>query len=129
MVRCAPPTLLGEAASWPLQRGAGEGGGAAAGDYSILYYSRIYCTILYHTIPYHTILYYLYYRQRAAPAGRAQVNVPERDPARGGGGGGSEGVRDFKETVYPFFESDTLIPECLFVLCLVVQRFFESRDV
>ena len=35
-------------------------------------------------------------------------------------------IRDFKDTVYPFFESDTLFLEC-FVLFLVVERFFESR--
>ena len=29
-------------------------------------------------------------------------------------------VRDFKDTVDPFFESDTLFLECLFVLVLVV---------
>ena len=29
----------------------------------------------------------------------------------------------------PFFESDTLFLEYVFVLCLVVSRFFESRDV
>ena len=29
-------------------------------------------------------------------------------------------VRDFKDTVYPFFESDTLFLECCFVLFLVV---------
>ena len=28
--------------------------------------------------------------------------------------------RDFKDTVYPFFESDTLFLECCVVLCLVV---------
>ena len=38
-------------------------------------------------------------------------------------------VRDFKDTLCPFFESDTLFLECCFVLCLVVWRFFESRDV
>ena len=32
----------------------------------------------------------------------------------------TEDVRDFKDTVYPFFESDTLFLECLFVLFLVV---------
>ena len=31
--------------------------------------------------------------------------------------------------MYPFFESDTLFLEWVFVLCLVVQRFVESRDV
>ena len=36
---------------------------------------------------------------------------------------------DFKDTVYPLFESDTLFLECVCVLFLVVQRFFESRDV
>ena len=36
---------------------------------------------------------------------------------------------EFKDAVHPFFESDTLLLECLFVLCLVVWRFFESRDV
>ena len=35
----------------------------------------------------------------------------------------------FKNTVYPFFESDTLFLECLFVSSLVALRFFESRDV
>ena len=29
-------------------------------------------------------------------------------------------IRDFKDTVYPLFESDTLFLEWLFVLCLVV---------
>ena len=29
-------------------------------------------------------------------------------------------VRDFKDTAYPLFESDTLFLECLFVSCLVV---------
>ena len=29
-------------------------------------------------------------------------------------------IRDFKDTVYPFFESDTWFLECLFVLFLVV---------
>ena len=28
-------------------------------------------------------------------------------------------IRDFKDTVYPFFESDTVFLECLFVLCLI----------
>ena len=37
--------------------------------------------------------------------------------------------RDFTDTVYPFFESDTLFLEFMFVLFLVVSRFFESRDV
>ena len=32
----------------------------------------------------------------------------------------SKVVRDFKDTVYPFFESDTLFLECVFVLLLVV---------
>ena len=31
--------------------------------------------------------------------------------------------------IYLLFESDTLILECLFILLLVVERFFESRDV
>ena len=31
--------------------------------------------------------------------------------------------RDFKETVYPLFESDTLFLECVLVLCLVVSDF------
>ena len=31
-----------------------------------------------------------------------------------------EVIRDFKDTVYPFFESDTLFLECVVVLCLVV---------
>ena len=38
-------------------------------------------------------------------------------------------IMDFKETVYPFVESDTLFLECVFVLLLVLERFFESRDV
>ena len=40
-----------------------------------------------------------------------------------------EVLRDFKDTVYPFFQSDTLFLECCVVLCLAVSRFFESRDV
>ena len=39
-------------------------------------------------------------------------------------------VRDFKDTVYPFFEFRDLAPRrCCFALVLVVSRFFESRDV
>ena len=38
-------------------------------------------------------------------------------------------IRDFKDTVYPFFESATLFLECVCVLCLLAQRVFESRDV
>ena len=30
-------------------------------------------------------------------------------------------LRDFKDTIYPFFESDTLFLECCCVLCLVAQ--------
>ena len=33
---------------------------------------------------------------------------------------GGRGVRDFKDTVCRFFESDTLFLECVFLLCLVV---------
>ena len=38
-------------------------------------------------------------------------------------------LRDFKDTVYPLFESDTLFLGYTLVLFLIVQRFFESRDV
>ena len=38
-------------------------------------------------------------------------------------------VGDFKDTVCPFFESDTSFLEGVFVSLLVVQRFFEARDV
>ena len=37
--------------------------------------------------------------------------------------------RDFKDTVYPFVRIRYLVPRMLFVLLLVVQRSFESRDV
>ena len=38
-------------------------------------------------------------------------------------------IRDFKDTVYPFFESETFLLENVLVLFLDVKRFFESRDV
>ena len=39
-------------------------------------------------------------------------------------------IMDFKDTVYPFFESDTLFLESIpFALFLVVWRFFESSDI
>ena len=38
-------------------------------------------------------------------------------------------LRDFKDTAYPFLESDTLFLECVVVLFSVVEPFFESRDV
>ena len=37
-------------------------------------------------------------------------------------------IPDFKDTFYPFFESDTLFLECVFVLFLVTDRFFQSID-
>ena len=52
-----------------------------------------------------------------------------REPRGGGRDPQHLYIRDFKDTAYPFFESDTLFLECLFVLFVLVWRFFESRDV
>ena len=38
-------------------------------------------------------------------------------------------IRDFKDTIYPLFESYTLFLDFILVLFLGVWRFFESRDV
>ena len=75
---------------------------------------------------------------------RLRVRIPGTNSFRSGiivaaAGNGEDGlsgdrgdgrvIRDFKNTAYPFFESDTSFLECMFGLFLVVQRFIESRDV
>ena len=68
--------------------------------------------------------YYYYYYQasrswrptprRAAPTSRARTRAT------------TSVVRDFKDAVHPFFESDTLFLEWFVCIVCIVWRFFES---
>ena len=59
-------------------------------------------------------------RPLCGPTGSIPISPPSRP---------RWAIRDFKDTVDPLFESDTLFLECCSGLLLAVQRFFESRDV